>query len=60
MAIKQLELKVPTSYADISLKRWLDLQNELENYKDDPNAVTALMLYHLCGLDPKYLIGIAI
>lgn len=60
MAIKQLELKVPTSYADISLKRWLDLQNELENYKDDPNAVTALMLYHLCGLDPKYLKGIAI
>ena len=34
------------------------IYNELENYKDDPNAVTALMLYHLCGLDPKYLKGI--
>jgi hypothetical protein len=53
--VKEIELKVPTSYADISLAKWLELQNELENYKDDPNAVTAIMLYHLCGLDPKYL-----
>jgi hypothetical protein len=60
MAVKQLELKVPTSYSDISLKQWIDLQNELEAYKDDTDAVTALMLYHLCGLEPKYLKGIAI
>jgi hypothetical protein len=60
MAIKEIELVVPTSYADITLKDWLELQNELEAYKDDPNAVTALMLYHLCGLDPKYLKSIAI
>jgi hypothetical protein len=53
--VKEIELKIPTSYADISLAKWLELQNELENYKDDPNAVTAIMLYHLCGLDPKYL-----
>jgi hypothetical protein len=60
MAIKEIELKVPTSYADITLKQWIDLQNELEAYKDDANAVTALMLYHLCGLDPKYMKGIAV
>jgi hypothetical protein len=60
MAIKEIELKVPTSYADITLKQWIDLQNELESYKDDEQAVTALMLYHLCGLDPKYLKTIAI
>ena len=60
MAIKELELKVPTSYADISLQQWIDLQNELESYKDDADAVTALMLYHLCGLDPKYLKSIAV
>jgi len=60
MAIKELELKVPTSYADITLKQWIDLQNELEAYKDDANAVTALMLYHLCGLEPKYMKGIAV
>lgn len=60
MAIKEIELKVPTSYADITLKQWIDLQNELEAYKDDANAVTALMLYHLCGLDTKYLKSIAV
>jgi uncharacterized protein (UPF0248 family) len=60
MAIKEIELKVPTSYADITLKQWIDLQNELEAYKDDEQAVTALMLYHLCGLDPKYLKSIAV
>jgi hypothetical protein len=58
--VKEIELKVPTSYADISLAKWIELQNELENYKDDPAAVTALMLYHLCGLDPKYINGIAV
>jgi uncharacterized protein (UPF0248 family) len=60
MAVKELELKVPTSYADITLKQWIELQNELEAYKDDADAVTALMLYHLCGLEPKYLKGIAV
>lgn len=60
MAVKELELKVPTSYSDITLKQWIDLQNELEAYKDDEQAITALMLYHLCGLDPKYLKSIAI
>ena len=60
MAIKEIELKVPTSYADITLQKWIDLQNELESYKDDEQAITALMLYHLCGLDPKYLKTIAI
>lgn len=60
MAIKEIELKVPTSYADISLQRWLLLQNDLKNYSDDDNAVTAIMFLHLCGLEPNYLKGIAI
>lgn len=55
MAIKELELKVPTSYADISLKKWLDLQNDIKNYEGDEEAVTALMMYHLCGLPAEYL-----
>ena len=60
MAIKEIELKVPTSYADISLKRWLTLQNDLKNYQDDDNAVTAIMFLHLCGLEPNYLKSIAV
>ena len=57
---KEINIKVPTSYADITLKSYLALQKEMENYKDDEEAVTAVMLYHLCGLDPLYLKGIAV
>ena len=60
MAIKEIELKVPTSYADITLEKWLVLQTELENYKDDPDAMSAITLYHLCGLDPIYLKGLSV
>ena len=55
MATKEISIKIPTSYADISLKNYIALQKEIENYKDDDEAVTAIMLYHLCGLDPIYL-----
>jgi hypothetical protein len=58
--VKEIELKVPTSYADINLAKWLELQEALENYKDDADAITAIMLYHLCGLDPKYLKSITV
>ena len=60
MAIKEIELKVPTSYEDISLKRWLALQTDLKNYSDDDNAVTAIMFMHLCGLEPTYLKNISV
>jgi hypothetical protein len=55
MAIKEIELKIPTSYSDIKLKKWLELQKELVNYQDNEEAVTALMLFHLCGLQPEYI-----
>jgi len=58
--VQEIELKVPTSYEDISLKKYLELQKELKNYKGEPEAETALMLYHLCGLEPKWLTGISI
>lgn len=58
--IKEIELKVPTSYADISLKKWLTLQKEMKNYEGNDDAISALLLFHLCGLDPAYLKGIAV
>lgn len=51
---KEIELKVPTSYADITLKKWLAMSKDLANYKDEEEAVTALMFMHLCGLDLQY------
>jgi len=57
---KELELKIPTSYNGITLKRWLALQKEIKNYAGDDEAVTAVMLQHLCGLDPIYFRGLSI
>ncbi len=53
--VKEIEIKIPTSYADISLKKWLELQKDMENYKDDDEAVGAITMYHLCGVDAQYL-----
>lgn len=58
--IKEIELSIPSSYADIPLKKWLELQKELVNYEGDEDATTALMLFHLCGLQPEYLGGISV
>lgn len=56
---KELELTIPSSYEDITLKQWLELQKEIKNYEGDSEAITAVMLQHLCGLDPLYFRGLS-
>jgi len=46
-----LSIIVPTEWKDITLKKWLELQKDLEDYNDDDEAQTQLLLWHLCGLD---------
>jgi len=58
--VKEVTLSIPTSYGDISLKKWLEFQKELKNYEGDEAAITALMFFHLCGLEPAYLKGLSI
>jgi hypothetical protein len=58
--VKEIELSVPTSWADISLKKYLEYTKELKNYEDDEEAQTAITLFHLCGLDPMYLKRLAV
>ena len=58
--VKEIEIKIPTSYADVSLKKWLELQKDIESYKDNDEAVGAVLLYHLCGLEANYLKSIPI
>lgn len=57
---KQIELSIPTSYEDITLRKWLELQNDLKNYEGDEEATTAVLMLHLCGLSPEYLTGISV
>jgi hypothetical protein len=58
--VSELEIKIPTSYADITLKKWIQLQKELKSYEDDEEAVVALLLMHLCNLPAEYLKGLAV
>jgi hypothetical protein len=54
-----LTIEIPTSWKDISLETYLTMQTELENYRDDEEAQTAIMLLHLCGIRPEYLKGLS-
>lgn len=56
---KQLTLEIPTTWKDVTLKQYLALQADLESYKDDEEAQVALMLHHLCGLEPEYIKGLS-
>ncbi len=57
---KTLTLEIPTSWKDVTLKQYLALQADLEAYRDDDEAQTALTLHHLCGLDPQYLKSLSV
>jgi len=56
---KSIEITMPESWADITLRQYLDLAKELENYKDDEEAQTAILLYKLCGIEPELLNNIS-
>ena len=45
-----IKVKALTDWKDITLKRYLDMMSDIESYKDDQEAVDALMLHHLCGI----------
>lgn len=53
--VKELTLTIPSDWSTISLKKYLNLQNDLTSYADDEEAMVAVMMSHLCGLDAEYL-----
>ena len=46
-----LKVRVLTEWKDLTLKKYLEMLKDIESYKDDEEAMTALMLHHLCGID---------
>lgn len=55
---KQIEIQVPTDYSAISLKKYIQIQNDLEEYKDNEDAMTAFLLYNFCGITPEIAINL--
>jgi len=50
---KEVSITVPNDWSAITLRKYLQIQSDLESYKDDEDAQTAFLLYHLCGLTPE-------
>ena len=44
---KTIKVLALTEWKDVTLKKYLHMMADIEAYKDDEDAVTALMLHHL-------------
>lgn len=51
----EIEIKIPTNWSDVTLNKYLTLQKEMKNYEGNEDAITALMLIHLCDINPTML-----
>jgi len=45
-----IKVQALTDWKDIPLRKYLELMSDIESYKEDQEAVDALMLHHLCGI----------
>jgi len=52
---KEISITVPKAWSAITLKKYLQLQKDMEAYKEDEDAVLALILHHLCEFDVNYI-----
>ena len=51
----ELEIIVPNDWSAVTLKDYLELQRDIETYKDDENAYMAVLFYRLCGVSPEVM-----
>jgi len=49
---KDIEIKVPTDWSAITLKKYFELKRDLDVYGDEENGHLATLLHHLCGVTP--------
>lgn len=47
---ENLRITIPTEWKDIQLGKWLLIQKDLENYKDEVDAQMGILIHHFTGL----------
>ena len=52
---QKLTITVPKDYSAVTLKQYLQFQEELQNYKDDPEAIETILLHYICGVPAEYV-----
>ena len=50
---KEIKITVPKDYSAVNLKKYLRIQKDLDDYKDDEQAQDAFLLFNLCGITPE-------
>tara|TARA_R110000868_G_scaffold210164_1_gene460176 strand:- start:1295 stop:1966 length:672 start_codon:yes stop_codon:yes gene_type:complete len=53
--IVEIDIVVPNDYSGITLRKYLNLQKDIEIHKEDDDAMNAALFYHLCGVEPSIL-----
>lgn len=48
---QEINVNIPDSWKDVTLRKYLELQKDLENHKDDPMAQFHFTMHHLCGIN---------
>ena len=52
---QKLTITVPKNWSAVTLEKYLTFREELENYKDDPEAMELIVINHLCGVDVQHI-----
>lgn len=51
----EIKIVVPTDWSAVTLDQYLALRKDMEVYKDEPEAMDAVLFHHLCRLPLEYL-----
>jgi len=54
---QEITINLPESWKDITLRKYLELQKDLELHKDDPLAQFHFTIHHLCNLNVDVILS---
>ena len=52
---KEIKIVVPNNWSAVTLEQYLALKKDMDVYKDEPEAIDAVLFHHLCKLPLEYL-----
>jgi len=52
---REIEIKVPNDWSAVTLREYIRLSNDLQNYEGDDEAITATLFHHLAKFDVRML-----
>jgi hypothetical protein len=52
---QEIKIVVPNSWSAVTLDQYLALKKDMDVYKDEPDALVAVLFHHLCKLPLEYL-----